>query len=101
MLETALGNNALRPAAIEALTVRLYSEDRTRHRAAILLLRAKPALFDPLILALNELGQWQPWIPLALAALTEQREAIAIEAQRLSCMSLFNLMNDHEARALR
>jgi hypothetical protein len=63
-----------------------------RKRAAILLFHAKAGLVDRLVLTLDEMSKWQPWIPLGLVALTGQLDATLEAAERLACSNLTELI---------
>jgi hypothetical protein len=80
------------PAVIDALNVAMYTDNERRSVAARLLVEAGAPLHDRIVATLDEVARWQPWVPLALLALTRRQEEAREAATRLRCVELIDLL---------
>jgi HEAT repeat protein len=79
LMRPLIGEADTHTAAVDALTAGVYSEDEGRFRIARLLVEFGAPITDRLVTVMSEMARWQPWVPLALVAITgrvdEAREA--------------------------
>lgn len=92
-LRKHLSDASTRDAAIEALTVGMFSNDEESTPAvACLLVEAGAPMHDRIVTALDALVAWQPWIPLALLALTNRQGDAVNAATQIGCNDLLEAL---------
>jgi hypothetical protein len=87
-LRELLGDPSLQGAVMDALNVGMYDEAEENSAAMRLLVEASAPLNNRILMALNDLFLWQPWVPLALMALTGGQREVAEGAARLELTPL-------------
>jgi hypothetical protein len=92
-LRTFLTDPGLRSAVIDALNVGMYADDEMASAPACLLVEAGAPLHDRVVMALNDLIPWQPWVPLALLALTSRQQEVGEAAVRLKLAPLADALS--------
>jgi hypothetical protein len=89
-LRNFLSDPGLRNAVIDALSVGMYpdEDEDVVSLPARLLVEARAPLSDRVMKALNDMVSWEPWVPLALSAMTGRQEEIREAADRLGLAPL-------------
>ena len=80
------------PAVIDALNVAMFADNERRSAAARLLVEAGAPLHDQIVATLNELARSQPWVPLAILALTRRQDEATGAAARLALVELIDVL---------
>lgn len=86
-----LADPSLRSSVIDALNVGMYEVEEENVAPACLLVEAGAPFNDRILMALNDLVAWQPWVPLALMALTGRQCEAAENALRLGLTPLADI----------
>ena len=79
-------------AIIDALNVAMFADDERRSAVARLLIEAGAPLHDRTMSTLNELARTQPWVPLAMLALTRRQDEATEVAARLALVELIDVL---------
>lgn len=87
-LRAFLGDPSLRGAVVDALNVGTYIDEEENSAPVRLLVEAGAPLNDRILIAINDLYSWQPWVPLALMALTGRQQEVREAASHLGLASL-------------
>lgn len=87
-LRAFLDDPSLRDMIVDALNVGMYADEEVVSASARLLVEAGACLHDRAVTALNDLFPWQPWVPLALLALTGRQQEVGEAAARLGLAPL-------------
>ena len=93
-LREHLADPGFRGDAINALNVTLYAEHDTPTVAVKLLVEAGAPLDERIISALDDIAVWQPWVPLALLAMTGRAAEARTAVGRVADSVLTDLIGE-------
>lgn len=95
-----LANDDNRAATLDALGAALYSESEARFRAAGLLVEFGAPVHERVLVAFGSMARWQPWVPLAILALSERIDEVRETATRFGLTELRDVIGSEQQSSI-